>query len=262
MLKSRYDNRRRKNMGKYTSDFLLPLVEKRKDLESYCIYCHCESASTRDHIPPRVFLDEPYPSYLDVVPACDLCNKSFSSDELYVSCYLDLFRNFLSDNNIKLRSKTIKALKYDESLLKKLNEQIYVKSDQVMSFNSSSFNRILEKLSLGHICRMHDRVIYDKKSIIIEYKFLNQMTREDLSVFDETFSVEIAGEIGSDYVERLYVRTSINNSNSSSDIIADWSYIQNGNYRYLAFIDNGTYKIKISIFEVIFIEASLTTVDN
>jgi hypothetical protein len=53
-----------------------------------CAYCGGEP-STRDHVPSRVLLDEPYPPELPVVDACIKCNNGFSSDEAYVACFLE-----------------------------------------------------------------------------------------------------------------------------------------------------------------------------
>ena len=43
-----------------------------------CVYCG-NAAGTRDHVPPKVLLDEPYPPDLPPVPACDECNNRFST---------------------------------------------------------------------------------------------------------------------------------------------------------------------------------------
>jgi hypothetical protein len=47
-----------------------------------CIYCGAHG-STRDHVPPRLLLEKPYPSNLHSVPACPQCNNNFSEDEEY-----------------------------------------------------------------------------------------------------------------------------------------------------------------------------------
>ena len=56
-----------------------------------CVYCS-GSTETRDHIPSRVLLDEPYPENLLVIPACGSCNESFSLDEEYVACLVECAR--------------------------------------------------------------------------------------------------------------------------------------------------------------------------
>jgi hypothetical protein len=53
-----------------------------------CAYCGTRPA-TRDHVPSKVLLDEPYPPELPVVGACEKCNASFSLDEQYTACFLD-----------------------------------------------------------------------------------------------------------------------------------------------------------------------------
>lgn len=55
---------------------------------SMCVYCGSRP-DTRDHIPSKVLLDEPYPPELLDVGACQRCNASFSLDEQYLTCFLD-----------------------------------------------------------------------------------------------------------------------------------------------------------------------------
>lgn len=54
----------------------------------FCVYCGAHP-DTRDHVPSKVLLDEPYPQELPVVSACAKCNASFSLDEQYLACFLD-----------------------------------------------------------------------------------------------------------------------------------------------------------------------------
>lgn len=57
-------------------------------LTGMCVYCG-DQPDTRDHVPSKVFLNEPYPPELPVVAACKRCNESFSLDEQYLACFLD-----------------------------------------------------------------------------------------------------------------------------------------------------------------------------
>lgn len=93
-------------MGKYSDDALRPLIEKNKRFDSICIYCRTNIANSREHLPSRIFLDTPYTEEYSVVPACKKCNGSFSTDEVYVSSFIDKLRNALSNNEIPLRAKT------------------------------------------------------------------------------------------------------------------------------------------------------------
>lgn len=59
--------------------------------ERVCCYCG-GYADTVDHVPSKVFLDEPYPDNLPVVPCCRKCNEEFSLDEEYVAVLLECVR--------------------------------------------------------------------------------------------------------------------------------------------------------------------------
>lgn len=52
-----------------------------------CVYCG-DRAQTRDHVPPKALLHEPWPANLRTVPACFPCNTSWSLDEQYVAIAL------------------------------------------------------------------------------------------------------------------------------------------------------------------------------
>lgn len=55
---------------------------------AWCVYCGGAN-ETRDHVPARVFLDDPLPENLPVVPACWPCNQRHSLDEEYVACLVE-----------------------------------------------------------------------------------------------------------------------------------------------------------------------------
>src|SRR5665647_14265 len=104
------DNR----LGKFT--------EWDKNKINYCVYCG-ECASTREHIPSKIFLDEPYPDSLPTVPACFQCNNELSNDEEYVGSYIEvLSRNIFQ--NYKSRKKVNKALDHNKLLDKILRKEI------------------------------------------------------------------------------------------------------------------------------------------
>ncbi|MGA5312298.1 hypothetical protein [Micromonospora taraxaci] len=58
-------------------------------LLGFCIFCGGEP-DTRDHVPPKVFLDKPYPDNLLIVGSCDECNGGLSLDEQFVACLLEV----------------------------------------------------------------------------------------------------------------------------------------------------------------------------
>jgi hypothetical protein len=81
-----------------------------------CVYCG-RRPNTRDHVPSRVLLDEPYPAELPVVEACNECNGDFSKDKVYLACVLDCIIAGSADPEMVIRSKIKRILK-DESPLR------------------------------------------------------------------------------------------------------------------------------------------------
>ena len=56
----------------------------RRLADTTCIYCGGD-AQTRDHVPPKALLVEPWPPNLRTVPACTSCNSAWSLDEQYLA---------------------------------------------------------------------------------------------------------------------------------------------------------------------------------
>jgi hypothetical protein len=54
---------------------------------SSCLYCGAEG-DTIEHVPPRSFLEKPFPENLTTVRACVRCNQGFSKDEEYAIALL------------------------------------------------------------------------------------------------------------------------------------------------------------------------------
>ena len=48
-----------------------------------CAYCGEFKKLTKDHVPPKLLLEEPYPPNLWTVPSCHDCNASFQEDDKY-----------------------------------------------------------------------------------------------------------------------------------------------------------------------------------
>src|SRR5438067_1316487 len=76
---------------------------------AFCAFCG-RPPNTRDHVPPRVFLDKPYPENLPVVGACRECNKRGSLDEEYIACLLEVAAHGTVDPAALSRQKVARTL--------------------------------------------------------------------------------------------------------------------------------------------------------
>lgn len=69
-------------------------------LKGSCVYCG-GPPETVDHVPSRVFLDDPLPENLPVVEACRECNGGFSLDEEYLACLLECVMTGTTDESTR-----------------------------------------------------------------------------------------------------------------------------------------------------------------
>ncbi len=82
---------------------------RQSTLFKICIYCGAE-ASTKDHVPPKLLLERPFPPNLRKVPSCRACNEGYADDERYIRDALhqvgfgEISRQKLSANGVVTRS--------------------------------------------------------------------------------------------------------------------------------------------------------------
>ncbi len=121
-----------------------------------CAYCGAIlNSPTCDHVPSRVFLDEPYPPNLPSVPACESCNISFSRDEVFLACLIDFAHTGASSAGLCERIKTKKALEHSPGLeIDILQQRIIITNGQISLTLTDLFKErvenVLSKLARGH----------------------------------------------------------------------------------------------------------------
>jgi hypothetical protein len=236
-------------MGRYSADMARPFIEKKKHLQSRCVYCG-EYATTREHIPSRVFLDEPYPFDLTIVPACLKCNNSFSRDEQYVACLTDYVRFITSNQSVPLHNKTSDMFLHDSVL----RDSIEIVGDNInINFDTYAIESILFKLARGHISSNND-ISYQNKIVLCKFSLGMLPTNGDWECFNDSILVEATGEIGSDYTHNLLVVTS---QDLESEVYSSWNDIQEGNYRLLVLERDSKFIVRIVIFETLYAELVL-----
>ena len=128
---------------------------------SYCIYCGA-LATTRDHVPPKVLLDQPFPPNLRTVPSCGPCNNGASLDEQY---FLVLLGQFSSSPSIEAKlapgGLIDRTLSYspalEERLLKAL-EVVDETGNPVIKPEMHRENRIVRKVATGLFALRYGRV--------------------------------------------------------------------------------------------------------
>jgi hypothetical protein len=198
------------------------------------------------------------------VPACTKCNNRYSVDEVYVSCFVDYFRSVLSNHQLPLRTKTQKALQHDEKLSKLIKDSFVLRDGKIeVTFNKERIDKILLKLSLGHIAnKLDDAFDLTESLYFFNVKMKPAITYEELKAFEEIPTAEITGECGSDFTHEIAV---VQGVGIESDIMIPmdigmafilWNDVQFENYRFLAFPNvDGGYTVRIVISETLYAEA-------
>ena len=163
-----------------------------------CVYCGTYP-DTRDHVPSKVLLDEPYPPDLPVVGACKKCNASFSLDEQYIACFLDCIIcggaevSDLHRSNVKRILKDNPALKGRIKMARKKDEA----DNLLWEAESDRVRNVVLKLARGHAAYE----LYPKleEPTAVGFAPLQLLSDDEKSSFEQITAskIELWPEIGS-----------------------------------------------------------------
>ena len=148
-----------------------------------CTYCGGDT-STRDHVPSRVLLDEPYPENLPVVPACRECNEGFSADEEYVACLIDCVLSGTASPEKVQRDKIQRILLNKPALTARLAAVREEKFGATQfSIEDSRVKNLVLKLGRGHALFELNEPRYDEPSSV-EYMPLRSLSDDVRTRFE------------------------------------------------------------------------------
>jgi len=212
---------------------------------SFCAYC-AGKTETRDHVPSKVFLDEPYPDNLPVVPACQCCNESFSLDEQYVACLIECVINgSVKPDDVK-REKIRRILERKPTLVSKFREALQETAEgKSFRVETERVRNVILKLAMGHALFELNEPQFGKPSIVNCVPLLS-MAREVLEDFETPPQSSVWPEVGSRASQRLVV---------DEPGASLWIVAQPGRYRYLTSVGHGVL-VRIVISEYLACEVA------
>lgn len=215
-------------------------------MKDTCVYCG-SYADTRDHVPSKCFLDEPYPDNLLVVPCCSKCNNIFSKDEEYVSSIIDCIKDNTTDPSKLSRKRASKTLLHSEKLLKRIQNQKCTFADIVAwDIERNRFEQVIRKLAYGHLAYENNTI-----SLMSEYTIhvmeINRMPDEQRRIFEKPYLGNISPEVGCNALlkEGCF---SVIEGEYDSFFCNQWVPIQKGRYRYCVSPDSTMVKFVIAEF--------------
>ena len=196
---------------------------------AFCAFCGGETG-TRDHCPSRIFLDEPYPENLAVVPACSTCNSGFSPDEEYLACLVSCVIAGSTVPETLPRAK-IRRIMSDKPLLRARIEQARLVSDGTTTFkpDHERVAAVVTKLAKGHaLYELHEACTNAPDDInVMPLALMGEAQRE---AFEHPQMSSIWPEVGSRAMQRLV---------EGADLTIDgWIVVQPERYRYHASVSN------------------------
>jgi hypothetical protein len=207
---------------------ITPLSDNRLDL--VCSYCGENYPDTRDHVPSKILLNEPYPENLPVVPCCSECNQSFSLDEEYVACLLECAIHGTTSVEKLTRTKIKNILAKKESLRNRLSNAIIPINGEI-SFNPEieRLENVFVKLAKGHVKYENSEPEFEQPTHW-GFKPLFNMSAQEKEMFYTHKEMRKCPEIGSRVSMRLLIA-------KNNKVYSDWQIVQPDIYRYMVTIN-------------------------
>jgi hypothetical protein len=224
-----------------------PFSDKRHDY--CCAYCGDDAPNTRDHVPSRVLLDEPFPENLPVVGCCKQCNSQLSLDEEYFAAAIECMLHSTSEpenlsrekikailrRNIKLKERIASSFFYEDPVLfPNMERHSFFRMERLRIEN------VVTKLAKGHVKFELSTPMYEPPSTIIIKPVDNFSDEEYNFFFFEEQSQGKFPEIGSRSFMKMCIDT-----RSNSTLNQNWITVQDGRYEYCVIDHIGRISVKI-----------------
>ena len=200
-----------------------------------CAFCGRANA-TRDHVPSRVLLDEPFPSDLPVIGACQPCNNGFSIDEEYLACLVECALAGSTDPERVGRPKVARILEGTPALRPRLEAACTVGANGCeFAVEYDRVERVLVKLAIGHALHELNEVapVAPSKVWFLPLVLLDDETRK---AFESVDAPIVWPEVGSRAMQRMAAGE------------YGWLEVQPGRYRFLATVC-GSARIRMVLSE-------------
>ena len=212
-----------------------------------CSYCGETATETRDHVPSKILLDDPFPENLPVVPCCTKCNQAFSSDEEYFACSIESILRGTTDIE-KLHRQKIKSVFEKRPALQLRIENSFILQDGQLhfKFEQDRFIKVATKLAKGHAKYEISEPQFDDPTSI-SMKPLTLMTAKEIDDFFTSYHLNKLPEVGSQALQNLLI-------GDNNTVHSHWTTVQGDNYKYTVIDDMGLLIVRIVVWNYLAIE--------
>jgi hypothetical protein len=195
---------------------------------------------TKDHVPSRIFLDNPYPNNLPTVPSCYACNNAFAIDEEYVACLIECLIAGTTIPQFLKRTKVVEILRRSSLLRNDLDEIVKAHlSGNYTIEHDDRVKTILMKSAVGHVG--YEEFPRYRKPSHCSIFVLDTLEPVKRARFENPVDkgMPLLPEIGSRLFSKV-LKNSLENT---------WNIVQPDNYRYAVTTTSKTTSIRIVIRE-------------
>lgn len=194
-------------------------------LTGFCGYCG-QLPNSRDHIPSRVLLDEPYPTNLPVIEVCKKCNESFSQDEEYVACLIECVIFGTTKPDSIEREKIKRILSERASLTKRINGSRIEDAEGDISWQiePERLKKVVLKLARGHLAYELNIFHFEEPNFLEIVPFIRMSEKESLSFNSVSSDNLLLPELGSRAFISMFKKLNFEWNS--------WRIVQENRYRY------------------------------
>ncbi len=197
-----------------------------KRLKGICAYCGAP-ANSRDHVPSKAFLDEPFPPNLPISESCSECNNRFSIDEEYLSCLIECVIHGTTEPTDRFRLKAAKTLRAKPSIAARIESGKKFDRNNKLIW-CPEWPRVMNvvlKLARGHIS-YEIGLQHIEDPMVLDILPFESMSKTELERFNS-----LAERTGTLYPE-IGSRAFNNLIEGKEHSYGQWNTVQDGRYRY------------------------------
>lgn len=214
-------------------------------LDNMCSYCG-DFPETRDHVPSKILLDEPFPENLQVVPCCLKCNQNFSLDEEYFACAIECIIHGTTEIENLHREKVKSILSTKDTLRQRIeNSFVLENGNKYFKFEQDRFENVIVKLAKGH-AKYENSEPQLEMPTTISMKPLFLMEQNEVDTFFAPTNFDKAPEVGSRGLHNLLI--------DNNNVLSQWINVQEHNYEYSVSVGLGILAVRILIWNYLVVE--------
>lgn len=222
--------------------------------KAWCVHCRSFLADveiSRDHVPSKALLTEPYPAELPTVPVCAPCNEDFAHDEEYFAAFLGCVLSGSTEPQAQFDPRTSRILKRGHGLRERIERSKIEyttgggSTRMVWSPEVDRLKRVILKNARGHALYEYGEPMPNEPSYVW-FSPLTVLTDAQRSELFQSGRIGVFPEVGSRMLTRAV---------TGEDLVDGWVEVQNGSYRYTV-VERGALVVRSIVREYLVTEVS------